>query len=401
MKKLVFYVFLLINFSLAAFDEPPALALSFFKRLSTQGIQARVLHLSSSTITTDYGTCIITDDEIIITIDGQTIHWTTPGGPWDIEYYSQTGELKLVPRKPIEIPSFQPYSFESVVTDFPTPQPYVSRIPDMPMSRIEIPVIQAPAPIINTPPIVERPLPERTLAKVSEKETAPIDQEKAIATLLADSKKLIFQKLIFQIQNSSEEQVNQIIASIKAQIKKQQIDPAIFFKQLNEYIDQIMGYYTPPHRYSALGLATTTVILGGISVGLFALVYHLYKKRNQSFTDKLAHIESEIKKRGGKITQRHAFGYTHTDIITDHFPSQSEHNQFNSLQNDYVSVDNQRKTESTLETILGTSGLFTSVMTIIMGINGFHEWYYQWDKKRYHLLCLLKDGITQALNDSL
>ena len=398
MKKLILSLFLLINLNLIATDTPPALVLSFFERLSTQGIRARVLHLSTSSINTDYGTCIITDDEIIVTIDGQTVHWATPGGPWDIEYYSQTGELKLVPRQSLEfeIPSFKPHSFESITRDFPTPESFIqSKLSDIHSRPIEVPIIQAPT--IDTPS-TERPLPERTLIKTSEQEApqhAPIHQEKAIATLLADSNKLIFEKIILQIQNCSEEQVHQIMTSIKAQVKKQQIDEQIFFNQLKELVEKTIKWYTPPHRSSSFGLAVGTVAIGTISIGLFALVYHLYKKRSQPFIDKLNHLENEIKQRGGHTKNRGPF----IDIDLDRSISETEYNQLNDLHKNFVSTTNQKRAqrESTLETGLGVAGLFTGLMATTTGIGSFNEWYYQYDKKRYQLLFLLNNEIEKLI----
>ena len=405
MKKLIFSLFLLINLSLIATDTPQALVVSFFERLSTQGIRARVLHLSTSNITTDYGTCIITDDEIIVTIDGQTVHWATPGGPWDIEYYSQTGELKLVPRKPIEIPSiviptFKPHSFEPVIKDFPQPDSYVQqKFSDMRSRPVETPIVQVPT--IDTPAI-ERPLPERTLTQVPEKESqviAPIDQEKAIATLLTESNKLIFEKIILQIRNSSEEQVHQIMASIKAQVQKQHLDEQLFFNQLKESVEKTMKWYAPPHRSSSFGLAVGTVAIGTISVGLLAFLYHLYQKNHKPLSDKLNHIDTEVKKLGTKIKK--VYWANVCEVMPESLDKVplDKHQYVNNLVREFARTSNQQQElrQDTLDEVLTVSGLSTGIMTTVLGIGSFTEWYYQWDKKRYQLLSLLNNEIEKCI----
>jgi len=54
---------------------------------------------TTSRITTDWGTCIIHKDEIIVTIEGATVLWQVPGGPWTVEFIPKTEQLMLIPSK--------------------------------------------------------------------------------------------------------------------------------------------------------------------------------------------------------------------------------------------------------------------------------------------------------------
>lgn len=96
-RKKIILILCFFNLSLFANNTPPELVRIFFKRFTQQMGSSPKWSFTTPSIKTEWGTCLMGNDEIIVTIGEENVHWSVPGGPWTICYITEADEVLILP----------------------------------------------------------------------------------------------------------------------------------------------------------------------------------------------------------------------------------------------------------------------------------------------------------------
>lgn len=342
--KIIFMI-LFTNFcTISGLDNPPELVRAFFKRFSAELGSSPEWTFTTPRIATSWGSCVITDNDITVTIGDQTACWVTPGGPWAIQYTTATETVSLKPQQSFIQPEWTinpPFSQENVFTNITEklaqlssiPTPTIPKAPTISAPTISMPTVSK-APRIS-PKVFKAPTTEEIIFDYYQKNLLYDDsipktpiRSSTSSYSLPKNPKLTLPRLAYpqrfytndQIVDAAwnwfgwhtlilePEDIDAIIAEINyyAHINHLQIKEIL--QALQKKIEDDHYYHQEriekKHYYKNLALDCIVGIgCCAINIALAGTTYYIYKKWHKGSNDKIENIRHELKNMGIEVKQ--------------------------------------------------------------------------------------------------
>lgn len=337
-QHLVVCILIIQSAALCSSDQQvPEFVKKFFKRFTAEMGYSKIWTLTTKKITTDWGNCILNDNEIIVTIGEETFTWQVPDGPWTVKYYTEEDRLEIVPQ------SFATASY--------------------------LPAIQKP----------EISLVRELTRQSTNKNSRSFEEMQRVQQGLA---KNVAHK--FSLLTIDEAEIDKIITAVDYYIKTYELDKQVIWKNINEQIAQKIMYHQSQlgHDRKLKDLALWLASAGSISVALGFSTYLIYQKWHKVLKQDYNNIVQDLKKINVTV------GY-HIYVPWGLTSEQSIY--VSNCRQSLIKIDEKMEGVIFAEIAGGIGTFLVSALTIL----GVNEWLNPQHEKHIAKLALVHDKIAQ------
>lgn len=418
----IIFLLLFTNFStILGLDNPPELVRTFFKRFTTELGSSPEWTFTTPRITTSWGSCIITDNDITVTIGNQTACWVTPGGPWTVQYTSATETVSLKPQQSFIQPEWTinpPFSQENVFTNITEKLAQLSSIPTptIPKAPTIIPTISPKvfkAPTIDE--IISDSIPKKPIISSASSYSLPKNSKLTLPKLVYPQRFYTKDQIVNAAWNwlgwhtliLEPEDIDTIFAEINYYAHINHLETKDILQALQKKIEDNLHYHLEriekKHYYQHLALDCTVGIGScAISIALAGITYYIYKKWHKGSNNKIENIRHELKNMGIEVKQdRSAYEMNrqvnYIDLVYFKSLSDKDFSYARQCQQQLATLTNDKNWALQTEICTGLATLASIPMSLAIISGVILNRLFPKHLEHYEKLLLIQEKITAQL----